>query len=102
MEKKLSPRELRIIPWEAGGSTVGDGDEGVPAFSGKERENKKKGWFVPVNWAFWAVVKKAYLPHTSCPPTEIAIRGPGCEGMFFFHLLSFYNVAKTSKNVYHF
>ena len=66
-EKRLGPREQRIITWEAGagplGSTVGDGDEGVPAFSEKKKRENKKNWFVLVNWAFWAVVKKAYLPH---------------------------------------
>jgi len=56
--------------WEAGRLGLGrwvqpsvTETKGCLRFLKKRKEKTKKNWFVLVNWAFWAVVKKAYLPH---------------------------------------
>ena len=62
---------------------IGDGDEGRLRFLGK-KEKTKKSMFVLVNWAFWAVVKKA------------THRDRGLRLSFFY---LFYNLAKHFKEI---
>ena len=50
-ETRATSSETRVQPLP-----VGDGHEGVAAFSEKEIERKKL--FMLVSWAFWAVIMK--------------------------------------------